>query len=189
MHRSDWSTCFLLTQPKHSRLLLHILAVSDQFMRVVGGCRCSSCLWMVSWFVMWEVKLLVHSTRNISAQDTCSERHTAFSCIYYSIDIAILALQLTQLACGWLQDGRLPTCGWHRDWRPPSFSDKVRYQINILWLWVKYSCFTNKIQVCLGSWNLTPKKVCLPFGKLTLFGACMWCHPIITHPACVTWRV
>lgn len=39
MHRSDWSTCFLLTQPKHNRLLLHILAVSDQFMRVVGGCR------------------------------------------------------------------------------------------------------------------------------------------------------
>jgi hypothetical protein len=155
----------------------------------VGAGLCSSCLWMVSWFVMWEVKLLVHSTRNISAQDTCSERHTAFSCIYYSIDIAILALQLTQLACGWLQDGRLPTCGWHRYWRPPSFSDKVRYQINILWLWVKYSCFTNKIQVCLGSWNLTPKKVCLPFGKLTLFGACMWCHPIITHPACVTWRV
>lgn len=39
MHRSDWSTCFLLTQPKHNRLLLHIVAVSDQFARVVGGCR------------------------------------------------------------------------------------------------------------------------------------------------------
>jgi hypothetical protein len=39
MHRSDWSTRFLLTQPKHNRLLLHILAVSDQFTRVVGGCR------------------------------------------------------------------------------------------------------------------------------------------------------
>jgi hypothetical protein len=34
-----------------------------------------------------EVKLLVHSTRNISAQDTCSERHPGFSCIDYSIDI------------------------------------------------------------------------------------------------------
>jgi hypothetical protein len=33
---------------------------------------------------------------------------------------------------------------------------------------------------------LSLKKVCLPFGKLTLLGACIWCHPIITHP---TWTV
>jgi hypothetical protein len=36
---------------------------------------------------------------------------------------------------------------------------------------------------------LSLKKVCLPFGKPTLSGTYIGCHPIITHPTCVTWTV